>query len=909
MASIFSDGSLQPGRDPNDAWWIVVRGGSDWAAAVLDGAAHDPSRDVVELTPAALADGAAIDEEITGADGTRYRAEPHRVLWRRRCDADWSPLPGIAGPGWSTGHVRSPRGLAIDRRGWIYVADSANHRVQVVAPDEGRVIAVLGHADAWGRPVPGEGGGGMTEPFAVAVGARWIYVADGRRIHVFDAAFRYARTFVPADSDIVAIAADDDALFVAVRGRSRALRFDCAGTLAAEVAFADAPAPLDALAASARFATEGSIVIGPLDGGLEGLSWHEVRVDAEVPAGTSLEIQSYAADGDPSDPSTAPGLPAAVPWAPERPVAIPLAGVDGSGENGRLVLSDVGRWERARRGPYRRATPILARFGGDGPTAAAMQLPWWSARLVRAGDGIQLRSGAVVEAATVASVAARTVTLVTRGAHVRYRVGTTVELLERDNRPVEPGPVTLYTLVAEDEIDLAIAGPEVPTGVARDVAVPHAVGALLAPGDVVRLRHGGDATTVLVDAVDTAPAALTLTAAVVADHRSATARLVDARDRLVVDDPDGPTAFAPGERIDVLYIDTAGGQATWTATVAWSDPTSSTLWTTTDAPAWRSWLTVTPAEPVRGTDRGRFLWVRLRLRGARAHRGDALALATPSVRAVRIVAPRLSYLGYLPAVFGRRDEEDPSGALFLERFLGLFEKRLTSIESRFEDVARELNPFAASDDWLRFLGTWFDLAFDPSWPRERRAALVAEALDLYRQRGTVAGLRRYVEIYTGRSPAILEGFQVRPRSGLVVGCHGVLGCAALGGLDVDAATSEALLDAYAHRFTLVAYVDDDCQREVMGPVIQAIVESSRPAHTLVDVQIVSAEARIGMQSTIGVDLVLGDAQPSLAPLGTSSAPPASRPVPVLGLDAVLGAPRGRDAAAAASLSIDTHTLR
>ena len=67
-------------------------------------------------------------------------------------------------------------------------------------------------------------------------------------------------------------------------------------------------------------------------------------------------------------------------------------------------------------------------------------------------------------------------------------------------------------------------------------------------------------------------------------------------------------------------------------------------------------------------------------------------------------------------------------------------------------------------DWLACL---VDLVFDPSWPLERRRALVAEAMALYRTRGTVRGLERYIEIYTGMRPVILEGFLTRsagPRS-------------------------------------------------------------------------------------------------------------------------------------------------
>jgi uncharacterized protein (TIGR03663 family) len=97
-------------------------------------------------------------------------------LWEpRQASAVW----GSAGFG--AGQFRAPKGLALDADGNIYVADSQNHRVQVLSP-EGSFLR------EWG----GEGNapGQFKEPWGIAISPEGaIYVADtwNHRVQVFDA--------------------------------------------------------------------------------------------------------------------------------------------------------------------------------------------------------------------------------------------------------------------------------------------------------------------------------------------------------------------------------------------------------------------------------------------------------------------------------------------------------------------------------------------------------------------------------------------------------------------------------------------------------------------------------------------------------------------------------------------------
>ncbi len=274
---------------------------------------------------------------------------------------------------------------------------------------------------------------------------------------------------------------------------------------------------------------------------------------------------------------------------------------------------------------------------------------------------------------------------------------------------------------------------------------------------------------------------------------------------------------------------------------------------------------------------GRFLWVRITLEGD--------GTATPSVRALRVFYPRVSYLALLPPAY----QHDPEAAVFLQRFLGLFEHILTGVEDRYEEFSRELNPDAAPREVIDWLAALIDLAFDPSWPLDKRRALVAEAMQLYATRGTPRGIERYVEIYTGVRPVVMESFLERPGRPAFLGRPGaILGCGVpLSECQPDTTPDEELYAQYAHRFRVYAYLDDPCAEQVLVPVIERIVEVNKPSHTDHELCLVYPGAQLGITTSVGIGLVVGAATPPGTPLGGCD-PAASPPGGALGVDTVLG---------------------
>ncbi len=104
-------------------------------------------------------------------------------------------------------------------------------------------------------------------------------------------------------------------------------------------------------------------------------------------------------------------------------------------------------------------------------------------------------------------------------------------------------------------------------------------------------------------------------------------------------------------------------------------------------------------------------------------------------------------INYLPGIYHTE---------FMARFLGIFEAILTPIEWNIDNFDLYLDPATAPRDFIPWLASWFDIAFDPSWTEAQRRHLLKEAHSIYARRGTRWALSRVLEIYTGQMPTIID---------------------------------------------------------------------------------------------------------------------------------------------------------
>jgi phage tail-like protein len=102
----------------------------------------------------------------------------------------------------------------------------------------------------------------------------------------------------------------------------------------------------------------------------------------------------------------------------------------------------------------------------------------------------------------------------------------------------------------------------------------------------------------------------------------------------------------------------------------------------------------------------------------------------------------------LPAIY--QDDD------FAQRMLGALDDVLAPVFSTLDNFPTYLDPWLTPEDFLSWLATWVGIALDDTWDEARRREIVARAVELYRMRGTAAGLAAQVGIQTGGEVEIIE---------------------------------------------------------------------------------------------------------------------------------------------------------
>jgi len=322
---------------------------------------------------------------------------------------------------------------------------------------------------------------------------------------------------------------------------------------------------------------------------------------------------------------------------------------------------------------------------------------------------------------------------------------------------------------------------------------------------------------------------------------------------------------------------------------------------------------------VRGSA-GRFLWIRLTL--------TSMGGPTPRIDRLIVEFPRISLRRFLPAMFGA----EPVSADFTDRFLSLFDTTLRSVEHQIDTEAALFDPLSSPStrvdgapiDFLTWLGTWVGLTIDRRLNERTRRQMLKQAGRLLDRRGTLGGLRDQIALLIGldrherccppepvrmrccppplncapeppsqrreEPPIILEHFRLR--RWLWLG-EGRLGSEAVlwgsrivnrsqlnAGADVGrsrlVATDDPLRDpflAFAHKFT--AFVPCRYRRsENERRALEQLLRTESPAHTQHQIVFVEPRFRIGVQSMIGFDAVVGRVPEGVrldrAPLGRAT---------------------------------------
>ena len=332
-----------------------------------------------------------------------------------------------------------------------------------------------------------------------------------------------------------------------------------------------------------------------------------------------------------------------------------------------------------------------------------------------------------------------------------------------------------------------------------------------------------------------------------------------------------PLAPTSSDEFRPLYRRTTGRE------LPWSRAPHEDLFETYEAPV------IAPA--------GRYLWVTLELSGT--------TKLTPRVKALRAEHPSHDYLRRLPRTFSR----DSDVAAFLRRYLAMFDGTLEELEARSEHRDALLEPHGTPSELLPWLASFLGLTLDERWPLAKRRALIAACTDLFRMRGTVGGLRRFLQVYLDVEPILIEQYRLRGRGSALVGGEAAEGGTVVGASfrvggqvaveDDPAGTTADAFETHAHRFTVLIPATLD-QRQL--DVVRYILDVHRPAHTLVDVCTAGAGMRVGRGLHVGLLSTIGRTGGFKSmQLGTTS----------IGHDAVLGRPEAGVVPESSKLGKDT----
>jgi phage tail-like protein len=151
---------------------------------------------------------------------------------------------------------------------------------------------------------------------------------------------------------------------------------------------------------------------------------------------------------------------------------------------------------------------------------------------------------------------------------------------------------------------------------------------------------------------------------------------------------------------------------------------------------------------------------------------------------------------------------------FLRSFTGGLDVVLAPAIAVLDCIDAYVDPALAPADFVRWLGGWVGTTLDEDWTLERRRRFVARAAELYAKRGTLAGLRDEIELYTGGRVHVDD--------------PGRVATSTLPRADADRRTGDR---------TVRVTVDVADATAVNWPALQELVREAVPAHLPVEIEL------------------------------------------------------------------------
>jgi phage tail-like protein len=215
---------------------------------------------------------------------------------------------------------------------------------------------------------------------------------------------------------------------------------------------------------------------------------------------------------------------------------------------------------------------------------------------------------------------------------------------------------------------------------------------------------------------------------------------------------------------------------------------------------------------------------------------------------------------------------------FLERFLSLFESVFYDLEAEIATVSRYLDPDpkGTPPEFLKWLASWVSMAIEEDWQEATKRQFIRQAVPLYKMKGTVEGISRFIEIYIGKMPVVIEHAKAgnpsvlgspfslgvdtilvrAPVRGFRLGDDSIIGRVAIRD------TVQTLEDPFlslANRFTVVINLTQE-ERARYEKGLRKILCEEKPAHTAHTLRIAGALAP-GAGNYVGINTIVGGYDP------------------------------------------------
>ncbi len=120
---------------------------------------------------------------------------------------------------------------------------------------------------------------------------------------------------------------------------------------------------------------------------------------------------------------------------------------------------------------------------------------------------------------------------------------------------------------------------------------------------------------------------------------------------------------------------------------------------------------------------------------------------------VTLSVSRESYIKWLPSIYQRADV---TGRNIIRDFLWITQHLFGSIEDQLDIIHTFFDPLESPEEFLPWLSGWTAMLLEEDWPVAKKRQLIRKAVELYKMRGTVKGLKLFISLFTNHEPDIIE---------------------------------------------------------------------------------------------------------------------------------------------------------